>query len=177
MVNEKSEWLMIYVPTIHQSTVPEKSPRDLKMILTDTQYPQGYPNWPKPIFSRKRPISKFSTEWPISSFSKMTIFVPQLMSFFQQMINFEGFYSKNEQFRFSLKMTQFLVFHQRAWSGLFYPGSKDRVEKFGLIICVFQSVRVKISQNLCFGFSYFENLSQVNMTFENVFSFVFWIFC
>ena len=45
----------------------------------------------------------------------------------------------------------------------------DRAGKFGLIICVFQSVRVKISQNLSLGFSYFENLSQVNMTFENVF--------
>ena len=32
---------MIYVPTIHQSTVPEKSPRDLKMILTDTQTGQS----------------------------------------------------------------------------------------------------------------------------------------
>ena len=132
MVNEKSEWLMIYVPTIHQST-PDCS---LKMTT-----------WLSP-----------------------TYFV-----FFS--INFEGFYSKNEQFRFSLKMTQFLVFHQRTRCGLLYPVSKDRVDKFGLQICVFQSVRVKISQNLCFGFSYFENLSQVNMTFENVFSFVFWIFC
>lgn len=71
MVNEKSEWLMIYVPTIHQSTVPEKSPRDLKMISSRTT---------------KLAKAKF--------FEKTTNF-----KIFKKMANFEFF--KNDHFCFS----------------------------------------------------------------------------
>ena len=75
-------------------------------------------------------------------------------------------------FEFSPGMTYFYFFQKIAEFSCcdvvyldYGPGRKIWTNT----IYVFQSVRVKISQNLSLGFSYFENLSQVNMTFENVF--------